>query len=76
MKYLIDIKLFLQSTQNMIDTHLAGLSEYLNWYTTNYEKNVRLRDFNVSIKKNQMNYFCDTYCVVDKATYMLRIPLV
>ena len=47
--------------KNMTELHLAGLNEYLDIYSSNYEEILILGDFNVSAKKNHMKCFCGNY---------------
>ena len=49
------------SHKNMIEQCLTALSEYLDLYSSNYEKILILGDFNVSVKENHMKCFCDIY---------------
>ena len=45
----------------MIEQHLAVLGEYLDLYSSDYEKILILGDFSVSVKENHMKCFCDNY---------------
>ena len=45
----------------MIEQHLAALGEYLELYSSNYEKILILGNFNVSVKENHMKCSSEDY---------------
>ena len=52
---------FYNSHKKMIEQHLVALDEYLDLYSSNYEKILILGDFNFNVKENHMKCFCDNY---------------
>ena len=57
----MDYILFIQSTFNNIQHHLACLSKNLDSFHAKYENFILLGDFNVEINNQFMQDFCDTY---------------